>query len=87
MTPYAAVFAMNVKLFLFYQNSVQDTVIGFGLLVYQCNAVKVRNCSFYHSPHVQLDDIEYAEYDWGASGFHSPTVLDWNFQIQTLPSA
>ena len=71
LTPYAAVFAMNVSLFLFHQNSIQDIIDGFGLLVYQCDVVKVRNCSFYHSPwpHVQLDDMEFPEYDRGTTGF------------------
>ena len=69
MTPYAAIFVMNVKRFQFCRNSIQDSA-GFGLLVYQCDEVKVSNCSFFNqilykttqnkvdNPHEQDDDDE-----------------------------
>ena len=47
MTPYAAIFVMNVKKFQLLKNSIQDST-GYGLLVYQCDEVKVSNSSFYN---------------------------------------
>ena len=49
LTPYAAIFVMNVKRFQYQQNSIQDSTSGFGLLVYQCDEVKVSSSSFFIS--------------------------------------
>ena len=52
--PYAAVFVMFVKLFQFYQNSIQDNTQGIGLLVWQCDEVKVSNSSFFNTNQSQF---------------------------------
>ena len=72
--PYAAVFVMKVKLFQFYQNSIQDNTQGLGLLVYQCDEVKVTNCSFFNtnnqSQYAYISLLANATvHDCGAIGF------------------
>ena len=48
MTPIATIFVVNAKQFQFHQNAIQDNTIGYGLLVYQCDEVKVSSCSFFN---------------------------------------
>ena len=52
----AVVFVKNVTRFRFNQNSIQDTM-GYGLLVHQCDEVKVSNCSFFDQSQIEYPDI------------------------------